>query len=218
MPSNRDIGNRFMDKSVLSLLTWLNEKNSATLKFDLNSPAEKSIIEQFQKEAGEMLPRALVDLYECFNGQPESSDNHGVFFGLSFMALEDVQEFIKYVEPMLRDDDIEIESQCVVKGYRYHTKWIPFAQDYTGQYLGLDYDPGDLGVKGQVINFGTSGRSFVLADSFEGFINWYSKQLEEENYYIGDGIYHDGSGPLETFSIKTHKYDAFLGTLDRLFG
>ena len=77
-----------------------------------------------------------------------------------------------------------------VKKLYANKKWIPFAQDWCGNFLGLDFDPDKYGTQGQVINFGADeGVKYVYASSFADFVAWYTKQLEDGNYYIGCLLY-----------------------------
>lgn len=78
-------------------------------------------------------------------------------------------------------------------------KWIPLAHDYASNYIGVDLDPDEQGVIGQVINFGrdeNDKKVFAnsLKDFFELLIEYQDEmEIDEEGslpvYINEDGIH-----------------------------
>jgi len=208
-----------MTEPVQALSAWLSD-HSAMLNFDLNQPADSDSIESLQVEIGEELPSAFVDLYKCFNGQGNDSSRDGIFYGILFMPLKDVLRYVKGVElaPLVDQALSEVDTTGKVKKYCYNPKWVPFADDSGGNYLGLDFDPGAKGRKGQVINFGRDEeRSYILANSFEEFIIWYMEQLNSGNYILAERNTRRDSVVKLQFTIKRPPNLHFFDTLSHYF-
>lgn len=72
----------------------------------------------------------------------------------------------------------------------------------------MDLDPGECGVSGQVINFGSDEEEkFVLANSVDKFLEWLVNQLEDGNFAINEE--DDGGRSLNTKEPETsHFLDA----------
>ena len=61
----------------------------------------------------------------------------------------------------------------------FHTRWLPVFQDFGGNYIGIDLDPGPKGTKGQVIIFGRDeDLMVVLAPDLQAF---FERVLQEIN-------------------------------------
>jgi cell wall assembly regulator SMI1 len=76
----------------------------------------------------------------------------------------------------------------------FHYKWVPVFSDYSGNFIGIDMDPGETGRKGQVINFGRDEEDMVvLAESLESFFDLVLAELSQpQNRLINKEIYlHD---------------------------
>jgi len=194
---------------IIELKQWLSV-NIPEIVDDLNEPATSDEIGKIENQLGVALPEDFKDMYLEHNGQSGEGDIQGVFYGLSFLSLEDVNEeliiWAEIVDSGMNDD---VCSKSHVSGMikeNYANKlWIPFAYDGGGNILGLDLDPGEKGTIGQVINFGADeDTKYVLASSFSKFMAWYVKELEKGNYRIKDQGFHTKKPPTEHFldSVK----------------
>jgi len=68
-----------------------------------------------------------------------------------------------------------------------NTKWLPLIGDWSGNFIGLDFDPDSKGSKGQVINFGRDEEEkYVFADSLEEFLLLLEKLLENPRVTVRD--------------------------------
>jgi len=175
---------------IIELKQWLSV-NIPEIVDDLNEPATSDEIGKIENQLGVALPEDFKDMYLEHNGQSGEGDIQGVFYGLSFLSLEDVNEeliiWAEIVDSGMNDD---VCSKSHVSGMikeNYANKlWIPFAYDGGGNILGLDLDP------------------YVLASSFSKFMAWYVKELEKGNYRIKDQGFHTKKPPTEHFldSVK----------------
>lgn len=63
----------------------------------------------------------------------------------------------------------------------FHIKWLPVIEDVSGNYIGIDLDPGPAGTSGQVIVYGSDDDDmFVLAPSWDGFLDLVLRQIKED--------------------------------------
>jgi cell wall assembly regulator SMI1 len=76
-----------------------------------------------------------------------------------------------------------------IKNLYFHSKWLPVAHDFGGNYIGIDLDPDANGTKGQVIVFGRDeDRKFVVAQSLTEFFALFLEMLEDEEF-ISDTVH-----------------------------
>ncbi len=68
----------------------------------------------------------------------------------------------------------------VVKCLYSNPKWIPIAHDHSGNYIGVDLDPAEKGVAGQIINFGRDeNEKYVFANSLTQFLELLIENQED---------------------------------------
>lgn len=190
-----------MNNVVERLVSWIH-KNASPLQFNLNDPADAKSIDDIQNTIGEELPELLLQLYLKCNGQAWEAKN-GIFYDLHFVSFESILEQIAVGSIPSNEELVtdEVWENDIVKPYIYYPKWIPFAQDCSGELLSLDFDPGINGKKAQVIRHGEFDAT-VVANSFEEYLVWYVGQLEAGKYYIGEpleGIYDE---PTTVFCLE----------------
>ncbi len=80
-----------------------------------------------------------------------------------------------------------------IKKKYFNPNWIPIIFDNLGNYIGIDLDPDVNGKVGQVINFGRDEEDmFVIADSFEKFLDFNQALIEKDNdLFLGGRHIHD---------------------------
>lgn len=168
----------------------------------LQPPASDLQIQQAEEEIGVVFPEELRELYRLHNG--ERVTGPGFFFGLTFLSLDDMLEEWRVWK--------ELESEFAYEGSHDSTplgwikeqyinrKWLPISRDGSGNHLGIDLDPDEKGIKGQVLNFGRDEDfKYVIAKNMVQFLQFIKKTIEDENYTID---YADDSvswsyGPME---------------------
>ncbi|WVQ81032.1 hypothetical protein IAT38_003139 [Cryptococcus sp. DSM 104549] len=163
----------------------------------LNSPVNPHLLAAFEAELGCPLPRAVRESLLVADGQDfESTSNiagsGGLFYGLYFLPLEEVMRewaFWRHAEldPAAGTNAAVLATMASVPPHwirsRYACKgWVPLLSDRTGNYVGVDLDPGANGAWGQVIVFGRDfDRKCVLwrGDGEGGWGKWLAAFVEE---------------------------------------
>ncbi|KAL4065252.1 hypothetical protein V8B97DRAFT_1915979 [Scleroderma yunnanense] len=184
---------------------------------------------QIEMHFGFALPAPIRESYLVVNGQEAESSAgcaDGLFFGLTLLPLEDVVEEWKFWREVDEDPTTgantrlqklmkSIPDGWVRKEYSQRG-WIPLIVDKTGNYIGIDLNPGESGSIGQVIVFGRDFDTKVVlwrGDGLAGWATWlacFADELESgEGFELGqgnsesegseDGIgyenyFHDGTG------------------------
>src|SRR5690606_4093300 len=119
----------------------------------------------------------------------------GPWYGMDFLSLNRVLEqwesWKETIVGFTQNDVADLDKYCssVPEGHvkaKYATiKWIPFAYDWGGNYLGIDLDPDAKGKVGQVINFGRDeSKKFVVAPDIPSFVEWLVSELDSGNFSI----------------------------------
>ena len=134
---------------------------------------------------GTRLPQPVRESYLIVDGQEAESSagcSEGLFFGLSFLPLEDVLDEWRFwrdvdtdpatgANPRLKEAMQSIPPGWVRKEYSQRG-WIPLVTDKTGNYLGVDLSPDEGGAVGQVIVFGRDFDTKVVMWRGEGPTGW----------------------------------------------
>lgn len=200
---------------------WL-EVNLPEVHEDLAPGCSDASIAEFERQMGRVLPESLKDLYRWHDGQ-KGAVNSGPFFGLNFLSLADAkshwESWKSIIDNWSPEEMVEANAFSrsakpgTVRELYANAYWIPFAYDYGGNHLGVDLDPGESGISGQVINFGSDEEEkFVLANSVDKFLEWLVNQLEEGNFAINEE--DDGGRSLNT---KEPAQSHFLDSVPILF-
>ena len=158
----------------------------------LNGPVDANLLETFERELGCQLPPAVRDSFTLADGQDIDSGCSGLFFGLYLLPLEDVMRewaFWRQAEhdPAAGKNPAVLATMASVpptwiKQLYACRGWIPLLSDRTGNYVGVDLDPGPGGSWGQVIVFGRDfDRKCVLwkGDGEGGWGKWLSAFVDE---------------------------------------
>lgn len=134
----------------------------------LNPPADPTLLAQFEAELGCPLPPPVRDSFLIADGQDMEASNNlasgGLFFGLHLLPLDQViseWQFWQQVEhdpasgqnPSILATMASIPPDWVKPLYACRG-WLPLISDRSGNYIGVDLDPGQGGSWGQVIVFG----------------------------------------------------------------
>jgi cell wall assembly regulator SMI1 len=181
-----------------------------------------------ETQFGFSLPQVIRESYLVVDGQePESSAgcSEGLFFGLHLLPLDEVLDEWKFwrevdddpntgAHPRLREVMQSIPPDWIRKEYSQRG-WIPLISDKTGNYIGIDLNPGEGGSVGQVIVFGRDFDTKVVlwnGDGPSGWARWLASFAEElesgEGFELGlsnesegseddvgyEGYFFDGTG------------------------
>lgn len=159
----------------------------------LNHPATPEALAEFEQQLGSPLPPSVRESFLEADGQDlETGPNGGLFYGLYLLPLEEVLNewlFWRQVEtdpraganPAVLATMASIPPQWVKSQYSC-AGWIPLISDRTGNYIGVDLDPGPNGVWGQTIIFGRDfDRKCVLwrGEGEAGWAKWFAGFVDE---------------------------------------
>ncbi|KAI0320084.1 hypothetical protein OF83DRAFT_1162593 [Amylostereum chailletii] len=194
------------------LKTWLaNEypELGDTLNYGI-LPEDLAAIEM---QFGFALPQAVRESYLAVDGQePESSAGctEGLFFGLHLLPLDEVLDEWRFWREVDNDPNTgahvklrevmgSIPPDWVRQEYSQRG-WIPLISDKTGNYIGVDLNPGDRGSVGQVIVFGRDFDTKVVLWRGDGVVGWarwlagFVEDLENgEGFELGTSNESEGS-------------------------
>ena len=206
--------------ALADLESWF-KKHLPEVIDDLRPPATADELAEFADAIGADLPPEVMALYRWHNGQ--KNDATGLFYGLGFLSLDEAASEWQSWDAILSDDDDEIErlngssttaAPGIVKPLYGSRGWIPFAQDFSGNFLAIDLDPDDNGTRGQIINCGPDeDLKCLVADDMSAFIEWMVKALNAGKYTITD----DGDGE-RSLNTKQPDSEHFLDAVKELFG
>ncbi len=132
----------------------------------------------------------------------------GLLAGLEIYDIDEMYEEWSSWREFDGDDTLNDASYYssvpvgAVKCRYTNPKWIPLAHDYASNYIGVDLDPDEQGVIGQVINFGRDENDKrVFANSLEVFFRLLIKYQDEME------IDEDGSRPVYMNEDEIHTID-----------
>ena len=166
----------------------------------LNPPADPILLAQFEAELGCPLPPPVRDSFLIADGQDLEASNGtgGLFFGLHLLPLEEVVrewQFWRQAEhdPSSGQNEAVLATMASVppgwiKSLYACRGWLPLITDRSGNYIGVDLDPGQGGSWGQVIIFGRDfDRKCVLykGEGDGGWGKWLASFTDELE--SGDG-------------------------------
>jgi cell wall assembly regulator SMI1 len=139
----------------------------------LNSGAGSALLREVSEYFGVKLPPTLVELLSEVNGQKPASE--GLLFGFHLLPLQDVlreaREWAAIDNDDFDADDFSSWPEGAIRLQYTNPRWLPLLHDGSGNFVGLDFDPGLKGTSGQVINFGRDEEAkFVLASCFDEFL------------------------------------------------
>jgi len=201
-------------KSLIELVGTISPETTEGLR----AGAKATTINELEGLIGVNFDETFRALYTLHDGQ-NSKSSAGFFYGLEFLSIEGIiQQWESWVSILNDPMDWDMHEFCTshhkgkVKKLYANTKWVPFAFDWGGNHLGIDFDPDESGTVGQIINFGSDEETkYVIAESFAAFIDWYDSELRKGNYEI------DEAGSQYGFNTKAPKSEHFLDAVKTLF-
>ena len=207
------------------LRAWLS-KEYPELGDTLNFGILPQDLAQIEMAFGFQLPQPLRESYLCTDGQePESSTgcSEGLFFGLTFLPLENVLEEWTFWREVDEDPNTGANERLrslmssIPPGWVRHEYssrgWIPLVADKAGNYLGVDMSPGEGGAVGQVIVFGRDFDTKVVmwrGDGPGGWAKWLSGFVDDlesgDGYELGGGS-DDSDGSEDGIGYENYFFD-----------
>jgi len=175
-----------MRESILEIIELLRTELPG-LAESLNPPATEAELRQAEEELGFPLPPELRELYQIHNGEKE--EGTGLFFGLPFLSLDGMLSERRVWAELEEEYALEGGHHSVPAGWikeRYiNRRWLPISKDWGGNNIGVDLDPDEHGLAGQVINFGRDEEvKYVIARQVRHFLQFIRDTAKAGNYTI----------------------------------
>lgn len=152
----------------------------------LNTAVPVEELADFEERIGFPLPTSLRESYLIHNGQ--SFMNPGILYGFSHLPLHKVDETLLNWRSLAKEKgDFTSFPEEAVKSCVCHSKWLPIAKDFQGNYLVIDLSPAKKGRTGQVfvLNLHEKLRT-VLALDWAQFLTDIADELERGNFTLRD--------------------------------
>lgn len=216
-PRSASLAHPPLDKTWQRIRTWLSNEYPE-LGDTLNYGILPEALGEIELNLGVQLPRAVRESYLQVDGQEAESSagcSEGLFFGLTFLPLEDVLDEWRFwrevdedpttgANPALLDAMQSIPEGWIRRQYSCRG-WIPLVTDRAGNYIGIDLTPpphpinpdgseGVGGSPGQVIVFGRDFDTKIVlwrGDGESGWARWLASFAEELE--AGEGFEVRGS-------------------------
>nr|HZO12038.1 SMI1/KNR4 family protein [Polyangiaceae bacterium] len=193
-----------MTEALKRLRAWL-DANAAALASTLLPRADDEDIDALERAVGVPLPPAVREGWLACGGQLER-DGPGVMADFVLLSPRDALAEWKQWETLRREsteellDDLDNACRSEPRGViqeKYSVPgWVPlWKEPMEGNYLGVDLDPGETGVVGQVIAFGRDeDEKRVLFWDYAAAVKWLADAAEHGALVMEDGrlVHRDG--------------------------
>ena len=139
------------------------------------------IFKRLEKVVGYELPQSFKDFYNEHDG--------GYINNLPFLSLDEIINELNNMDYEYDDSeqDFKVEPTGAIKKKAYAEGRIPFMTDYSGNFVGLDFNAGTKGIVRQVINYGCDEVDVtVFANNFQDFIDGIFDLILTSNLNITD--------------------------------
>ncbi|KAI0273717.1 hypothetical protein BC834DRAFT_855213 [Gloeopeniophorella convolvens] len=210
--------------------TWTRLRNWLSNEYpELGDTLNYGILPQdltnIEMQFGFSLPQAVRDSYLVVDGQePESSAgcSEGLFFGLHLLPLDEVLDEWRFwrevdddpntgAHPRLREVMQSVPPEWIRREYSQRG-WIPLISDKTGNYVGVDLNPGEGGSVGQAIVFGRDFDTKVVlwrGDGPAGWARWLASFVEEleSGEGIELGVTNEDEGSEDDVGYESYFFD-----------
>jgi cell wall assembly regulator SMI1 len=153
----------------------------------LNSGASPEQNRALEEHIGQILPAFLKELLLVHNGQ---AGGPGLIYGYELLSTESIQANWDNWRSVEADgmneecaDFMSSNPPGAIKPLYTNAKWIPFAHDYGGNHFGIDFDPAEDGLVGQIIAFGRDeDQKQLKAENIEDFFSTLVSDLRKASW------------------------------------
>ncbi len=160
----------------------------------LNEGATSQELAQLEQHIGQSLPQELHAFLSEHNGQ--KSSRLGIYVGCELLSTESICQqwntWRSIDEPAMNEDCAEFMSSNpsgAIKPMYTNRCWVPLTHDHGGNHIGLDFDPGPNGVRGQVIAYGRDeDEKQLLANSFKEFLPVLVANVRDGDWSFADEL------------------------------
>lgn len=189
----------------------------------LNPPASKDDILLLEARIGAKLPKEFHSIYNDHDG--ESSDSPGVAYGMRLLPIQDIMQEMDSWDDIIKDglDDFNDECTSIPKNaiqcVYADSKWVPLFSDGSGNFIGLDFNPGIKGKIGQIINFGRDEEAKRVVSKTLQSLFTLMTALSTKDYFASED---DGSFSLGNIcfidALTTPNLDQLINQRDPEYG
>jgi cell wall assembly regulator SMI1 len=173
-----------MDEIWDRIEAWLAQHAPAVLA-GLNGPATEQELDATERALGVKLPEDVRASYRRHNGQPDSKNS--LLGGWDFMRLDRIRAIWKMLTELFAQDQFKgfrnDASASIMSRDWWNPKWVPFAENGSGDHYCIDLAPGKRGKLGQVVLwYHDDGTRPILARDLRAFFSDFAKQLKRGEY------------------------------------
>lgn len=153
------------------VVAWMREHADGR-RADPPAGASAALLKRVERAVGVALPPDLVAWWRLHDGGVSIFEYEGLSCAESLQRREGMEEL--RLDGVLADHEIFPQSVPRIAATKWHTRWIPLAQDGCGNLYCVDMGPGRMGVVGQVIRWEMRGGAFaassvILAELLERY-------------------------------------------------
>lgn len=140
---------------------------------------------KIEKMLGYKLPEYFKKFY--MEHDDETINNYG------FLKLDEILDEMNMTDDREIEEELESEPENAIQKRAYSTKRLPFITDFSGNYVGMDFAPGEQGTIGQVISYGADEyKMVVFANTFKDFIEGIMQFDYNKDIYVTDYLNDNG--------------------------
>lgn len=173
---------------------WLAAHASRILNESLQPGTSAEELQAFELKIGNNLPDSFKELYRHWNGTSDETNQGGLFYGLHFNSLQEIERDwhtnVNYHSNKDESDlfiyekfDAEIDPNLML-----NPNWLSIASFIDDDcYINIDFSPAEKGKYGQIIFVDNpSHTAILLADTLEGFLNQFVLDLQKGLYSLNE--------------------------------
>lgn len=179
------------------------------VKYGLDASKSFKVAENDVSELGRFGIDAESDVTYYFAHFCGEIGVQGLCLGLSLMTLSDSIQHNNNFKKYYENDGYGVKSYIIdtIKEDYFNPKWVPIAHDGSGNYIGIDCDPGCNGTFGQIINFGRDEEYlYVLSKDIASFFQLLMEESNNNRYLINE---LDETMKFIKWNLGNHGYESF---------
>jgi uncharacterized protein len=170
------------------IVAWL-EKHAPEAAARLQPPAKPKALESLAKALGQPIPPELAAMWQVHDGLPIFE-----YTGLGAANAKQQRDGLEKLRKKGTFDNHEVfeQSKPRIQPVKWHSGWIPIAEDGCGNLYCLDLAPGSAGRFGQVIRWEMAGGPFAESSvDLAELLERYATALEsgQFKYDVDSGTY-----------------------------
>ncbi|MBR3613611.1 MAG: SMI1/KNR4 family protein [Clostridia bacterium] len=158
----------------------------------LNPPAIEAELTELEEYLQVKLAKEVKELYLLHNG--------GEILGFEFLTIKKLIDEMKHAADLEENDGLSETDVATprIRPKRWMKNRLHILGDYSGNYIAVDYNPTEEGIKGQIINCGRDeDKLYVFADNIKEFFEGILKLAEENkidnethliDYFVNNNI------------------------------